>query len=235
MYKNINIIILFFALIFSYIGGFCNNNEIISKKDTAHIYEFEIVDSLLCNLLDSVIAYEKPVHGFNSKRISHYFISVKTEKSRSITSFGFFIYSSIWGFLPLYNKNDLLLGIFNYKERYFLFELSSSKDMERFLKQTSRSGELYVFKEYGRTTVIEGKIDSEAINIGNKRNKIFASSDFLISAVIIKNNISIESMSCWANKKAEPYPWFEPSLSSGRFKFFIYRVFRPKCWTIRRT
>ena len=46
MYKNINIIILFFALIFSYIGGFCNNNEIISKKDTAHIYEFEIVDDL---------------------------------------------------------------------------------------------------------------------------------------------------------------------------------------------
>ena len=166
MYKKINISILNFALIFSYIGGFSNNNEIISKKDKAHIFEFEIVDSLFYNLLDSVIAYEKPVHGCNSKRISHYFIRVRTEKTRKKIHYNFFIDSSINAVLPVYYMDESIFGILIYEERCFLFKFSSSKDMERFMKQTSRSGELYVSKDDRRSTVIGGKIDNEEINIG---------------------------------------------------------------------
>lgn len=136
--------------------------------DSFEFHKIEIIDSSICVVLDSIIAYEKYCLKKKSRLITYYDIVPTINESTRRTELT--AYSSMDGFdFALDSLSDA--GVLFYRNRYFVFEaFTQSKGLERYLKLSSSTEVVHVTIKkkvnLGKTySVIGITMNSESIQI----------------------------------------------------------------------
>jgi hypothetical protein len=206
-------------------SAICNESGTLVKPDSIihrEIREIVVVDSAIYKMLDSVIKYEKHCHRRNTNLITHYSVNARVEKSNGNNVFRYSVYSSIDGDLLGFSDKDSI-GILIYKDRYFFFRISDIKNMHKYIQPSKKTGYLEIQKKEWREIIIGGKIDSELINIRNKKKINLGKTYMIVDVEIDKDKVEVYGnywCMCHYNKLSRLSRFLS-------LKKFIYDVFCP--------